>query len=97
MKQKAEDFILKQAEETGVDMLNLEFVDNFAKHTGAKLTITMYGANKCGYLSKTLSRMYQEGKLNRYPVGLPSMPSSGFPKWIYHYTVNHDYNPTDYS
>ena len=87
MRKKAEKYILNYLNEnpTGIDILDCEFIDGFAKATGAKVKFTYWGANKCNYAAKTLSRMCKAGILERFVIGLGNNWQKGFPKWVYVY------------
>jgi hypothetical protein len=89
MKDKAEQFIFDwlRNDPVGVNILDRDFVDKFVEHTGARIQVMLWGANKCPYLSKTLSRMYADGKLNRDSMSLGANWQPGFPKWVYCYTL----------
>ncbi|MBL4800196.1 MAG: hypothetical protein JKY50_22600 [Oleispira sp.] len=87
MKVKAERLILEWVKKEPVDILNRYFVDEFIDITGAKYQQMPFGANKCGYLNRTLSRMHKEKKLTRFTIGLHSM-EAGFPNWVFSYDHN---------
>jgi hypothetical protein len=92
---KAESFILKWLKDktcpysgisNGVDVCNTFFMDEFIRHTGASHKETFYGAPKCALAGRTLSKMRNNGLLQRKRIGLPEHVS-GFPNWIYSYTM----------
>lgn len=71
-----------------VDMLDEDFVDKFIQQFNAKHQATLIGAYRCNELSRLLGKMYKNGLLVRYPMGLRSGAyQDGFPKWIYCYEV----------
>jgi hypothetical protein len=86
----AEAFILYYLEKHsfggGVDILDSDFVDAFAIATQCKVKATCFGAFKCDYLGRTLSRMYKDKQLKRGRIGLSGGSwYPGFPKWVYVY------------
>lgn len=88
--QKAEDYINKYLLAESTDILDTVFVEGFIAATGVSYRSYHYGAPKCQYLNRTLSRMYFEDKLNRWPFGV-KFAETGFPKWVYQYSINHDF------
>lgn len=76
-----------KAEDSGVDILDSAFVDDYAAFTGAALKYTLWGANHCPLLSTDLSTMWKCGILNRGRIGLGGNWQPGFPTWVFSYTL----------
>lgn len=70
-----------------VDVLCLDFVESFAEATGCKYVPAPWGAGWCDTLGRTLSRMEKLGRLKRKRLGLGSNWQSGFPKWVWTYSL----------
>lgn len=85
------DFIINYISSTrphAIDVLNSEFVDAYIKTTGAKYKPTFFGAFKCAMLGRDLSKMYNQGMLDRSILSLPpGSINEGFPGWVYVYSV----------
>src|ERR1700744_3534632 len=64
-----------------------EFVDEYVSATGMRVKGTLFGANWCPQLSKDLGEMYRLGYLSRTPTMGLTAPSSGFPGWVYVYSL----------
>ena len=71
-----------------MDILNAPFVDAYIDRFNAAHTVTMFGANKCKDLGKTLKAGYDNGTFERNRLGLTEH-LSGFPNWVYVYSINH--------
>ncbi len=83
------------AKASGANILDAKFVDDYAEATGAKVTFTNWGANKCSQLGRDLSHMATNYMLNRTRYGLPTGSwQPGFPKWVWSYKTDPRY---DYS
>ena len=67
-----------------IDILDADFVEAFIKQFNPKSYWYVYGAPKVPILGPLLSKMYHEGKLNRYATGL-QCHEWGFPNWVYSY------------
>ena len=71
-----------------VDVLNTDFIYEYAEATNAKLEPMLIGAPKCKQLGRDLGAMFSSGKLKRQAVGLSAGDASmGFPKWTYSYSL----------
>ena len=72
----------------GADVLDADFVREYAEHTGATTVATFYGAPRCPRLGRDLSRLAKDGRLTRQRVGLSGGGwMAGFPKWVWSYTA----------
>lgn len=70
----------------GCDILDAEFVDDYAAATGAKVQYMPYGANRCPTLQRDLKTMYDNFMLKRKRIGVPyDMRGLGFPLWVWSY------------
>lgn len=70
----------------GVDVLNAQFVDDYAKEFKSKVEIQMWGSNRCKDLGKQLSQMWKDSIMSRSPVGINNW-QLGEPKWVYCYML----------
>lgn len=71
-----------------VDVLNADFVSEYAAHTGATMRHSTWGAGWCGLLSADLRKMHKKKILRRTAYGLSGGAwQPGFPKWVYSYSV----------
>lgn len=81
-----EEWVCDYIRERGaVDILNVEFVDQYIREFNPPHVSQPYGANTCKELNRLLSRMYKSGVLNRCAVGVSG--GIGFPKWVYCYDL----------
>lgn len=81
------DWLVKYAASepcNALDILNTALVDAYAKATGSKLVIKLYGANYCPQLSRDLKAAMEQGLCRRLRVGISGMPT-GFPTWVWSY------------
>jgi hypothetical protein len=71
-----------------VDVLDSDFVCEYADATGAEARIEHVGAPRCAQLGRDLSALFAAERLSRTPVGLSAGDASmGFPKWVYTYSL----------
>jgi hypothetical protein len=70
-----------------VDVLDRWFVDAYAEHTGARVDVMPFGANKCRTLGADLAALHREGKLHRRATGIEGLAGMGFPRWVYTYRL----------
>lgn len=72
-----------------VDVLNSDFVVDYAEHTGSKAVVQFFGAPRCPQLGADLGRMHREGYVKRATVGIgDGLSGQGFPKWVYSYRLS---------
>lgn len=75
-------------ERGGVDVLNSDFVTDYAEHTNTPAAVQFYGAPKCKALGADLAEMHRKGMLNRATIGIgDGLSGQGFPKWVYTYRL----------
>ncbi len=87
--QRREWLLSEIAKEGFVDILNSDFVIDYAEHTGANYKPSLVGAGWCGLLSRDLARMAKLRLLNRRRCGLSAYEGGpGFPRWYYSYSVS---------
>jgi hypothetical protein len=85
---KGQVFVKKYLTENhSVDILHLEFIDQFVEATGYPVRFQPFGANTCRGAGRTLSKMYQSGILTRGIINLGYNWMPGFPKWVYVYRL----------
>lgn len=83
-----ESFFRRHENRSGVDILNADFVDEYAEETGAPVLHTPYGANRCPTLNRDLKAMFDDMVLKRDRVGIPyDMRGMGFPLWVWSYKI----------
>lgn len=79
---------MRQRPLVAVDVLNSDFVVEYAEFTGAATLPQFFGAPKCPQLGRDLGNLHHQTLLTRTPIGLPAGDSSmGFPKWVYSYRL----------
>lgn len=89
MQERAREFIDEWLDKNHhVDVLNSDFIDGFVSKVGCAVTVMPWGANKCPYASKILSKLKSMGILKRETISLGANWQPGFPKWIYTYSKN---------
>lgn len=72
-----------------VDVLNSDFVVDYAEYTGSKAAVQFFGAPRCPQLGADLGRMHREGYVKRATVGIgDGLSGQGFPKWVYSYRLS---------
>lgn len=72
----------------GVDVLNADFVTDYAEHTRTRAVVQFFGAPKCPQLGSDFGRMHLEGLLKRGTIGIgDGLSGQGFPKWVYTYRL----------
>jgi len=89
-RQRRDWLCLRVAEErrAGVDVLNSDFVTDYAEHTRTRAIVQFFGAPKCAQLGMDLGRMHREGLLKRGTIGIgDGLSGQGFPKWVYTYRL----------
>lgn len=65
--------------------LNEDFVQQYIDATNSPHRIRLIGASTCPTLSRDLSTLYKQGKLERISAGTGDMHSLGFPSWTWEY------------
>lgn len=86
--ERKEWLLLAIRDKRQADVLDAEFVEDFAQWTGAKITMPVWGAGWCPTLSKDLGKLYRQKYLDRRATGLSSGAwQPGFPKWVYSYRL----------
>lgn len=86
-KQDRFDALLRIVEQqTYVDVMNREAVDQYIEITGAAYRMMNYGAHKCPMMGRDLSEMAADGLLERHRVGI-TLGYSGMPKWVWSYAL----------
>lgn len=70
-----------------VNTLNADFVDSYTAATNAPYMIRIIGANTCHTLTRDLSVLHKQGKLDRSVGGIGGMGGMGFPTWIWQYRL----------
>lgn len=83
---------IRQQPGRSVDVLNRDFVDDYAAATGAKVVISPFGANWCDRLGRDLLAMKRAGLLKRNRVGIQGMAGMGFPRWVWSYRIPDTYS-----
>lgn len=88
--QRRKRWLLEQiAERKRIDVLDAQFVQDYAAYTGMKLKGASWGAGWCAQLSLDLKQMMRLRLLTRVAVGLSSGAwQPGFPKWVYSYSLS---------
>lgn len=82
------EYLSRHENRAGCDILNADFVNEYAEATGAKVEYTPYGANRCLTLARDLKRMHDDFRLKRTRVGIPyDMRGIGFPLWVWNYST----------
>lgn len=77
-----------EAERSGVDILNSDFVVDYCEANEVPAAVQWFGAPKCKTLGADLGRLFREGYLTRGRVGISDgLSGQGFPKWVYNYRV----------
>lgn len=74
-------------ENTGVDVLDSVFHDEFYARFGGKRKEYAIGSQPVAKAQRWLSKMYREGQLDRGVIPLSSSAQPGFPNWVYGYTL----------
>ena len=75
------------AENGSVDVMDAEFVDEYAAATSMSVRINLWGANYCRQLGANLSEMQKLNYLERWTVGLGDNWFYGMPKWVWAYRL----------
>lgn len=88
-KRKRFEWLARRArDETFIDVLNADLVDDYVDAFGLKCDIVPWGANICPQLGRDLSEMAKRGYLKRNRTGLSSGAwQPGFPKWVWSYRL----------
>ena len=82
-----ENFIREYLDKnTCADVLNQEFHDEFSDRFGGKRKFKYFGAMPNNLAMSWLKKLYSQGILSRGIVSI-SGQESGFPKWVYSYTL----------
>lgn len=82
------EYLSQPAQRGGKDILDADFVTDYAEATGAKVEYTPYGANRCPQLARDLKAMHDQYLLKRTRAGIPyDMRGMGFPLWVWNYQV----------
>lgn len=68
-----------------VDILVVDFVDEYLKQFNPKFKPTNWGAHKCPEIARYLSLCYKSNLLNRARLSLGYNWQPGFPKWVFVY------------
>jgi hypothetical protein len=86
---KIEQFIREYlTRNPGTDRLDAEFHDEFSEKFGGKRILCNWGSSPNLLAMKWLKRLYEQGILNRAPIGL-DYHEAGFPNWAYSYRLAH--------
>ena len=74
-----------------IDMLNRDFVDDYAEEFKVSRVWKIIGANGCRDLQTMLGKLYQKNYLYRDSVGITGgLAGNGFPTWVWSYRLrNH--------
>ena len=72
--------------EHGTDRLDAEFHEEFTNRFGGKRTMYYWGSCPNHLAMQWLKRLYDEGTLQRAPIGLTNH-EVGFPNWVYTYSL----------
>jgi hypothetical protein len=82
-----EEYLRNRSHNDFVDVLNRDFVDDYARATGVPLMVQMYGAAKCPTLGRDLAHMAKNNRLRRSRSGIEGMAGMGFPRWVWIYRL----------
>ena len=84
-----ETFVIEYLQrEQFVDILNHDFMVEFANRFNCKGRRMSIGAPRVPLAGRTLSVMFKKGLLNRFTVGIDAYAGGvGFPKWVYSYSL----------
>jgi hypothetical protein len=82
-----EQWLLDQARASnfGLDVLNREFTDAYIEQFDPKVQRVNWGAHKIPELGRLLSKLFHEGKLERFRISLGCNWQPGWPRWVYSY------------
>ncbi len=86
-----ENFVIEYLtkREPYVDVLNQEFMTDFAIKFNCRAIRQTIGAPRVPLAGKTLSNMFKKGLLSRFTAGIDDYAGgNGFPKWVYSYYIS---------